>query len=60
MNLLGLAGGIALIIVGLYFVVTYLRKYVKHEQDDMGFDSKLIAGGLGCIMIGIALIAKCI
>jgi hypothetical protein len=55
MNLLG---GIAALGLGTYITSIQIKKFRKKEQDNLGWDIRLLAGGIMFIIIGIAMILK--
>lgn len=58
MNGLYLIGGIACLSLGIYITIRQIKKTKTGEQDKLGFNYKLLAGGVGFIMVGFGLIAK--
>lgn len=58
MRALYILGGIASLIFGLVIIIRQIKTFKKGEQDELGFDIKLLGGGMGFLMIGIYLLAK--
>ena len=58
MRALYIVGGIASLIFGLVIIIRQIKTFKKGEQDELGFDIKLLGGGMGFLMIGIYLLAK--
>ena len=58
MRALYIVGGIASLIFGLVIIIRQIKTFKKGEQDELGFDIKLLGGGMGFLMIGIYLFAK--
>jgi len=56
MNALYVLGGVACLGLGIYITIRQVKTFVKDEQDDLGFDIKLLGGGIMAITLGIALI----
>jgi hypothetical protein len=55
-NGLYVIAGIACLSLGLFVTVFQVKKFIRKKQDNLGFDIKLLAGGIMFIIIGIALI----
>jgi len=55
---MNLIGGIAVLGLGVYITRNQIQTFRKKEQDELGWDIKLLGGGMGLMMIGIALIVK--
>lgn len=58
MNGIYILGGIACLAFGIYLTVKQIKTFLAGKQDQLGFDIKLLGGGLIGIMIGIYLIIK--
>jgi hypothetical protein len=58
MNFLYVSGGIALIVLGCYIVVFQVKKTRAGKEDRLGFDYRLLGGGVIFIMGGTAMIIK--
>ena len=56
--MLYLLGGIASIVLGVFILRYVVAKFKRKVPDELGFNAKGIMAGVGCIMIGIYLIAK--
>jgi LPXTG-motif cell wall-anchored protein len=57
-NFLYVLGGIALIGLGGYIVIRQIKKIKAGKVDSMGFDYRLLGGGIMFIIGGIATIIK--
>jgi len=57
-NFLYVLGGIACLIFGIWLTVKQVKTFKRGKQDQLGFDIKLLSGGIMGVMIGIYLIAK--
>ncbi len=58
MNGLDLLGGFACLAFGIFIILKQIKKFRNHQQDQLGFDIKLLGGGIIFIMGGICLIAQ--
>lgn len=56
MNFFNLVLGILLIVLGVLLIFFY--NYLVKEKKNSGLSFKFRTGGIGCIMIGIALIIR--
>jgi TctA family transporter len=57
-NDLYVVGGIACLIFGLYISTVQIKKIKAGKQDQLGFDYKLLGGGIMFIIIGLAFIIQ--
>ncbi|WP_304067593.1 hypothetical protein [Pedobacter glucosidilyticus] len=55
-NTLYFIGGITSLILGLYITINQIRIFLKKEQDELGWDIKLLGGGVTFVILGIMLI----
>jgi hypothetical protein len=51
-------GGFAVLVFGIWLIVKQMKTFAKKEQDQLGFDIKLLGGGIMAIILGISLIAN--
>jgi len=58
MSSLDLPGGITCLVLGIYISIVQIKKFAKRKQDELGFDIKLLGGGIIFIIGGIALLAS--
>jgi hypothetical protein len=58
MNFLYVLGGIACLVFGGWILIKQLKIFADGKQDEWGFDTKILIGGIGFIISGIALIEK--
>jgi len=49
-------GGFACLVLGIWITVKQVIVFKKGEQDSLGFDIKLLGGGVMAVMFGVALI----
>ena len=56
MNILYVIGGIGCMSLGVYITKIQVKRFMRGEQDNLGFDIKLLFGGIMGIILGIALI----
>jgi hypothetical protein len=49
-------GGLAFLILGLYITYIQIKTFKSGKQDQLGFDIKLLGGGIMAIILGLALI----
>jgi hypothetical protein len=50
--------GFACLILGVYIVIIQLKKLKKREQDNLGFDIQLLAGGIMALVLGVGMIIQ--
>jgi hypothetical protein len=55
MNSVDMLAGLACIGIGVYITIVQIKKFSKGKQDQLGFDIKLLGGGVVFIIIGIML-----
>lgn len=58
MSTLHVLGGIFCLCLGVFIIVKQSKTFIKGQQDRLGFDIKLLGGGIGFVIIGIAILAK--
>jgi hypothetical protein len=58
MNALYVFGGIACLVFGAWLTIKQIKIFAKGKQDQLGWDIKLLGGGIIFIIGGICLIAK--
>jgi len=58
MNGLYIIGGIACLAFGIYLTLKQIKTFRAGKQDQLGFDIKLLGGGIIGIIIGVYLIMK--
>jgi hypothetical protein len=58
MNYIYTICGILSIILGIYIIAQQIKKIKAGEDDELGFDYKLLGGGIMAVVLGIALILK--
>ena len=51
-------GGAASLILGLYIIVKQIRTIRAGQQDSLGWDYRLLIGGVIFLMLGIGMIAQ--
>lgn len=51
-------GGLLCLAIGIYIIRLEVRTFMKGEQDEMGFDIRLLGGGIFFIMTGVAILIK--
>jgi hypothetical protein len=56
MNALYIIAGFACLAVGIWITLKQIIVFKKVEQDSLGFDVKLLGGGVMGVILGIALI----
>lgn len=57
MNYTYLVGGIIALVFGGWLTLNQIKIFLKKQGDQLGWDIKLLSGGLIFIMIGIYLLA---
>jgi len=50
--------GFAFLILGLYIIIIQLKRFKKREQDNLGFDIQLLAGGIMALILGVGMIIQ--
>jgi hypothetical protein len=58
MNISGIVLGTVMICIGIFIVVLQIKRFKTGIKDELGFENNLLAGGIGCIVIGIILLVK--
>ncbi len=58
MTALYFLGGIDCLIFGVCLTKRQVKIFAKGKQDELGFDIKLLTGGILFIVIGVSLIVK--
>jgi len=58
MDAFSVFGGPICLALGIWITIKQIRKFKAGKQDKLGFDIKLLGGGILFIMGGIALIAS--
>lgn len=58
MNGLYVFGGIACLVFGIYLTKKQVKTFNSGKQDQLGFDIKLLGGGIMAIIGGVYLIMK--
>ena len=56
MNYTYLLGGMASIGFGGWLIFNQIKIFVRGKQDKLGWDIKLLSGGILCLMLGIYLL----
>jgi hypothetical protein len=58
MNSVDMLAGLACLGIGVSITIVQIKTFSKGKQDQLGFDIKLLSGGVIFIIIGIMLTAK--
>jgi len=58
MNIIYIIGGFISLALGAYLTVNQVKIFIKGKQDKFGGDIKLLGGGIGFIILGIALLSN--
>jgi hypothetical protein len=58
MNVLYVLGGIVCLIFGVWQTIKQMKIFASDKQDAFGYDIKILAGAVGFIILGVALIIK--
>ena len=56
MNILYTLGGFACLIFGIWLTINQINIFRRGEQDKLGFDIKMLGGGIMSMILGVALI----
>lgn len=51
-------GGLLCLAIGIYIIRLEVKTFMKGEQDEMGFDIRLLFGGIMAIILGVAMIIQ--
>lgn len=59
MNIQYLLGGLTCMVLGSWLTLKQIKILLKGKRDELGWDYRILAGGIIFIMGGITLLTKC-
>jgi len=58
MNTSNIILGIVMVAIGILIIILQIKRFKSGIKDELGFENNLLAGGIGCIIIGVILLVK--
>jgi len=47
-----------MVAIGILIIILQIKRFKSGIKDELGFENNLLAGGIGCIIIGVILLVK--